>query len=108
MSIEQTKIVDAVGIEKDTGEIILTITDPVDWSDERNHLLLLQGKINAYLDFVEEGELAEVYPQAAGRHVSIDIVFRYAIPDVALQFLKQARTVIESAGMGFRYRRCDG
>jgi hypothetical protein len=108
MSIQKADVVDAVGIENDAGEVILTLADPEDWSDERNHLLLLQAKLNAYLRFVESGELMDVYPQAQGRHVSIDVVFRCAVPEVALQFLEQARSAVESAGIGFRFQQWAG
>ena len=42
MSLDKPKIVDAIGIEKDTGMAILTIVDSWDWAEEKRHLLALQ------------------------------------------------------------------
>ncbi len=60
MAIEKSNIVDAVGIEKTTGDVVLTIADYLDWeTSEAQHLELLQEKLNAYLRFIESGELLE-------------------------------------------------
>ena len=53
LSIEQTDVVDFMGIDKLTGEIVLTISDHLEWNDaDEEHLWLLQEKINAYLRFI--------------------------------------------------------
>jgi hypothetical protein len=99
MSIEQRKVVDAIGTEKLSGVIILTIADTLDWSDVRSHLLTLQSKINDYLDFIESGEIYRTYPSASGQKIKIDLVFRYPPPEgEVFQFLSKAISVIEDAG----------
>jgi hypothetical protein len=40
------KIVDWLSIEKDTGDVVLTLVDDLDWSDVHAHLLALQEKLN--------------------------------------------------------------
>ena len=37
--------------------VVLTITDHLEWDIENEHLLILQDKINAYLGAIEDGEL---------------------------------------------------
>jgi hypothetical protein len=75
MAIEKTDVVDAVGIEKATGNIVLTITDSLDWeSAETEHIQMLQDKLNAYLRFIESGELLETYPDAVDRRAVICLV----------------------------------
>ena len=66
MSIQQNDKVDAIGIELDSGCVILTISDHLDWKDERPHLIALQDKLNTYRRFVESAELFTVYPDAVG------------------------------------------
>jgi hypothetical protein len=55
MSLDNLEVVDAVGTEKDSGTIVLTILDAWDWDDQGQHLLALQAKINVYLGFVGSG-----------------------------------------------------
>ena len=99
MSIEQTDVVDSIGVGQESGEIILTITDHLDWkSSKQNHLLLLQEKINTYLAFVGSGELTETYPDAEGRVVVINIVGKYSLSDEARQFVDQASSVVSGTG----------
>lgn len=105
MSIDQTDRVDIIGVERDSGDVVLTITDHLDWIEQPGeHLLLLQEKINTYLSFVESGELLEAYPDAKGRNVVISVVAQYPLSEEARRFLDGARPVIEAAGFTFRHR----
>jgi len=98
MSLERTREVDVMGVDKETGYATLAIADDMDWSDERKHLAALQDKIYAYLDFVESGEVDQKYPQGVGRNKEIRIYAKYDFPQVGLNFLKNVATVVEQAG----------
>ena len=109
MAIEKADVVDAVGIERATGDVVLTIADSLDWdSSETEHLQMLQEKLNAYLRFIESGELHESYPDAAGRRPVISLVGRCEPSAAALRFLAATRQSIEAAGFGFRFERYAG
>lgn len=103
MSLEKTNVVDAIGVEKATGDVILTIADPLDWTDERGHLLRLQDKINRYLGFIESGEMVEAYPLAKDKNAVIEVAVRCPLPEIAVRFLERAREVAEGYGVGFRF-----
>jgi len=109
MAIEKIDVVDAVGIETATGDVVLTIIDFLDWeSSEAQHMQMLQEKLNTYLRFIESGELFESYPAAAGRSTVISLVGRCEPSAAALRFLAVARQSIEGAGFGFRFQRDEG
>jgi hypothetical protein len=60
VSVEQTDEVDIVGIDRETGHVVLTVSDHLDWSDSVGHqIILLQKKLNRYLTFVESGEILD-------------------------------------------------
>ena len=100
MSLEQTNVVDFIGIDPDTENAVLTLVDPLPWAlDDKDHLLALQEKINSYLSFVESGEILKAYPKAKDREVTIKVVFKHEPNNTALQFLKRARQTIQAAGM---------
>ena len=104
MSIQNADVVDAIGLERSTQDVILTISDHLGWgSDIDNHLIELQEKINAYLAFLESGELLDAYPKAVGRDAVISIVFRESPPEQALSFLQSAATIIEDSGKSLRW-----
>ena len=108
MSVENTEVVDAIGVQKGTGSVALTISDHLDWRDLHGHLRTLQDKLNRYLAFIESGELLESYPDAKGRAVRIDVYFQHEPSREAGEFLAKAATKIRQAGMSFEWRVLNG
>ena len=86
------------------GEVILAISDHLEWDAANEHLLQLQEKINRYLAFIEGGELLEKYPAAVGRKVRIEVVCKYAPSPDGKRFLDRARATMEGAGFLFSWR----
>lgn len=108
MSIDQTNVVDAIGVDNATGDVVLTISDHLEWTGSDNeHLLLLQEKLNTYLSFVESGEILETYPNGKDRAVLIDVVCKYPLNQKAQGFYSQITSIVENAGMKFRHRLFD-
>ena len=103
MSVEQPDLVDVISTDKQTGHVVLTISDHLDWSDTRNHQTILQAKLNRYFAFVESGEIFTRYRDAKGRPVAINVVFKFRPDQDGRNFLVKAKVVIESAGLSFRH-----
>jgi len=104
MSVDNARVVDAVGIENATGDVVLTVADHLDWVDAPAHLEVLQSKLNSYLAFVEGGELLEQYPGAAGRLVRIEVVLKYPPKASAERFFSEAAATVQAAGFRLAYR----
>lgn len=106
MSIEKTTMVDVVHVDSRTGEVVLTITDHLEWTDSSGeHLLLflLQEKINGYLRFIESGELIKVYPKAIDKRAVINVVGKYPLNDEAKRFYELVVPTIEAADIRLRF-----
>ena len=101
MTIEKTNEVDAIGIDKETNKLIMTMTDHLDWNEE-NHLLLVQEKINAYLSFIESGEIYRSYPQAKNLKIIIRLIHRHPLNSDARNFFSQVNALITNAGFEFQ------
>ena len=93
MSLEQIDKVDALGLDQKTRHIVLTIADSWNWNNESQHLLALQEKINAYLNFIETGQVWESFSLDKARNLRINVVFRYSPPASALEFLEKVASV---------------
>lgn len=101
MSILQQSTIDFASIDKASGELWLTISDHLPWGDDESaHLILLQGKLNAYLRFIESGEVFKKMPDAKGRHVVINLVGKFPLSQTASFFLENAKLAVK--GTGFR------
>ena len=70
MSVEQPDVVDIISTDKQTGHVVLTISDHLDWSSSKQHQMILQAKFNRYLAFVESGELLITAMRGANRLLS--------------------------------------
>jgi len=104
MPVDNPGVVDIIGIPPDKSLVALTISDHLDWSDSHQHLTVLQEKLNRYLAFIESGELLRKYPDATGKPVRIDVVFKYRPSKEAERFLEEALTIITKAGFAFTWR----
>lgn len=107
-SLDNPNIVDAIGTEKTTGDIILTITDSWDWIDVRQHLLALQAKLNSYFNFIESGQIFREYPNAKGRKIVIDVITRFPMPEIGLGLLEKANEACTDLGVKVRNRHYPG
>ena len=105
MSISETETVDFATIDKATGDVWLVITDHLPWDeDEGGHLLLLQDKLNAYLRFIESGEMLQQFPQLGGRRICIVLAGKFPLSDRAQRFIEMAGAAIKSAGFALQFR----
>lgn len=102
MTVSEAGVVDFVAVDKATGKCTLTITDHLEWSDQE-HLLQLQEKINCYLAFIESGQILEQFPKAKENSITINVVMLYEPTEEAMNFLKQASTVISGAGFSLTW-----
>ena len=104
MAVDDSKVVDFVSIDSKRERAFLTISDHLDWVDGDEHQLILQRKLNAYLAFVESGELIERFPDAKGLPVVFDIRFMHEPDESGLRFLERAREVVVSAGFSLSFK----
>lgn len=100
MTIEQTSVVDALGIDVSTNKLHLTISDHLPWDADIQdaHLSLLQEKVNTYLGFIENGEYLEVMPEAEGFRVRIVVIGRYELSERAMDYYSYASEIVSKAG----------
>jgi hypothetical protein len=109
MAIDQTNVVDSIGIEPNKDEAHLIISDHFDWGrddqTEKEHMYLLQEKINTYLRFIESGEIYAAYPKARGRRPVIRVVGKYEMSSNAESFFKKIKEVLWSSGYAITFER---
>jgi hypothetical protein len=104
MSVDQTDTIDFASVDKASGDLWLTISDHLPWDEnEGNHLLLLQNKLNAYLRFIESGEVLKKMPAAEGRSIVINLVGKFPLSQNAETFFAKARAAIERTGLRLQF-----
>jgi hypothetical protein len=109
MSVEDADKIDFTAFDPESDEMLLVISDPLGWGQlEGEHLMALQDKLNAYLAFLEGGQVYRDLPKAVGRKVVIEVVGKFPLSEQASKFYRLAGKVIEDAGFSLRFRHLDG
>jgi len=105
MSIDQTHTIDFATVDKASNDLWLSISDHLPWdgSSESAHLVLLQNKLNAYLSFIESGEVYRKLPEAKGRSIVVNLVGKFPLSQNGDHFFKKAQAAIEGAGFRLQF-----
>ena len=103
MTIEDAQVIDIISTPKDGNGVTLTATDHLEWGD-REHLMMLQDKLNSYLSFIESGEIYEQCPNFTGNKIIIDLVCKYPPDEEGVKFLRLCQEAMLDAGFLFTYR----
>lgn len=104
MAVNNLKVIDGIGTNKEQDVIMLLLCDHLPWEGDTapkvvDHLLLLQNKINAYVAFLESGQYKEKYPMLDVKMAVIDIRFQYDIPKTCEQFLQTVQDRLGELGI---------
>jgi len=102
MSIEHLDRIDAISINSED-KVILTISDHLDWDDEQLHSTMLQDKIFAYLEFMESGQMLEIYPDAKDRLAGIMVDLKYAPTEFGSAVLQNIKNFFDAKSIEFRW-----
>lgn len=103
MGIDNPEAVDALGIDPDTGDALLVITDDLDWADPVAHLNALQAKIGAYLGFIQTGQFEAALPESEGRRRRIAVIQQFEPPIQLVPILDQLGDQLEAFDVDFSY-----
>ncbi|PXV73503.1 DUF6572 domain-containing protein [Pantoea sp. PNA 03-3] len=98
MSIEEVNKVDFINASDEDDELVLLgITDHLSWEDDINgHLLLLQDKVNAYLNFILSDQMRELSPALCGKSkFCIQVFFKFLPPKEVDDFFSKFQVALK-------------
>ena len=99
MSVLENDRIDGIALDEANRCLRLLITDHLDWSNEYQHLVALQEKINAYISFCEEEQYQEIYKDAEIRYAVFEIHFQNEPTDTAIAFLERVQQQLTEMGI---------
>jgi hypothetical protein len=71
--VEHAHVIDVIAHDSKTDEVTLIMLESRPWDGSELRLFQLQEKINAYLSFALDGEMAEAYPQFQGKKIRLQL-----------------------------------
>ncbi len=102
--VEHAHVIDLIADDSKTGEVALIMLEERPWDGSELRLFQLQEKINAYLSFALDGEMAEAYPQFTSRKIRLQLDC-VGLPDPGVvEFLGMVREQIAFQGINLEVR----
>jgi hypothetical protein len=96
--IAHPEVIDLV-TQEPGDEWALIVVEEGDWDGSDEQLQALQEKLNNYLKFALDGEMARMYPESQGKKTRIQLDL-YSEPDAkTLRFIKRAQEAISREGL---------
>lgn len=71
--LEHPGVLDAFAHDTREDKLVLAMYETRPWQGEDRQLVQLQEKLNAYLSFVLDGEMADAFPQLADKPLEIQL-----------------------------------
>jgi hypothetical protein len=102
--VEHAHVIDIVANDSQTGEGVLIMLEPRPWDGSELRLFQLQEKINAYLSFALDGEMAESYPALVGRPLRLQVDCVTMPDETVVDFLGVVREQIAFQGINLEVR----
>jgi hypothetical protein len=107
MSVQESTIIDFISFDEKKN-VILTISDHLDWSEEHEHLVLLQEKVNTYCKYIENGQIYDEYPDARDKRPLISVVLFHELTPKAEVFFQKVKASLEGEGFDFEWKKYRG
>jgi hypothetical protein len=84
---KRTGVIDVIAQDAKTREVVLVMNEPNEWDGSDEELLSLQERLNAYVSFLLDGEMAEGHPELAGKPARIEVRCAHMPDSRALELL---------------------
>ena len=89
--VAHAHIIDIVAHDAPAGTVALIMLEPRPWDGTELRLFQLQEKINAYLSFALDGEMAEAYPTLVGLPLRLQLDCATPPDAMTVSFLSHVR-----------------
>lgn len=90
--LERTGTLDAFAHDTKKDILVLAMFELRPWDLGELQLFQLQEKLNAYLSFILDGEMEELFPHLKGKPVRIELRTLHEPSERALDFMKRAQS----------------
>jgi uncharacterized protein DUF6572 len=97
--VEHPHVLDVIAHDPATDAVTLVMIESRGWSGEEWQLFQLQEKLNAYLSFALDGEMAEAYPQLAEKSLKLQLNCVEAPDERTVEFLSLVRQQVAFRGI---------
>ena len=102
MTVEQSELIDAIGTDNATGEVVLSILDHLPWTDE--HIRVLNMKFATYSNFIKGGGLSKEFGCSGDSKIKILLLLKFRPNRDGEDFLEKVRLSAIADGWNFSFQ----
>jgi hypothetical protein len=84
--------------ETNNGEVILVITDHLEWENLNEHLTILEKKLSTYINVLESGRIFEGRENLRGKKFVLEVDCKYSPAPGAIDYINHVRPIVQSYG----------
>lgn len=108
--VEHASVIDLLTHDAASGQVELVMFEPRPWDGGEDQLFELQEKLNAYMSFALDGEMADEHPELMGKPLRLVLRCVEIPSNEVVEFLSQVREQIALQGIDLevRYQREGG
>lgn len=89
--VEFAEVIDLLTHDSNSGKVELVMFEGRPWDGGEEQLFQLQEKLNAYISFALDGEMADSYPELVSKPLSVVLRCLEMPPGEAVEFLSKVR-----------------
>lgn len=108
MTITEADVIDVISFENATGDLVLTVSDHLDWRRPQKHIEALEQKLNAYLEYLESADAEPLLERAKGHAVVIRVVGKFPLDAAATEYLREVGAQLKREGIVLRHEHLEG
>jgi hypothetical protein len=101
MGLEHPGVIDFLAFDATSGHVLLVMFEKRPWHEPNLQLFQLQEKLNAYLSFILDGEMADAYPQFVDKPIVLRLECSEPPADQMLEFLQIVHDQTALQGISF-------
>ena len=102
--VQNPAVLDLVTHDPVTGLVTFVMIEDRPWNGGEKQLFQIQEKINSYLSFILDGEMAESHPQFVGKPVALQLDCPDYPNDPVIDFLDRIQQQLEKESISFTLR----
>jgi hypothetical protein len=99
VGVQNPAVIDLITHDPKSDEFVLIMTETRPWDGSEQRLLQLQQKVNAYLAFALDGQLASMYPASIGKPIRLQLDCISPPDNTTMRFVAMAREQLRQHGI---------
>lgn len=102
--VENVGVIDVIAEDRKSGEVVLMMNEPREWVNSPERYFQLQEKVNTYVSFILDGEMAEHYSHLMDKPKVLQLNAAFQPDPETMRFLQLVKDQMRKEKIDVRVR----